>query len=31
MYILSRELLLQLVEGCMSRNEYDFDKDMVRA
>ena len=22
MYILSRELLLQLVEGCMSRNEY---------
>ena len=30
MYILSRELLLQLVEGCMSRNEYDFDKDMVQ-
>ncbi len=30
MYIIGRQLLLQLVEGCMSRNEYDFDKDIIQ-
>lgn len=30
MYIISRQLLLQLVEACMSRNEYDFDKDLLQ-
>ena len=30
MCIIGRQLLLQLVEGCMSRNEYDFDKDIIQ-
>ena len=30
MCIIGREMLLQLVEGCMSRNEYDFDKDLIQ-
>ena len=31
MYIVGREKLLELVEGCMSRNEYDLDRDLMRA
>jgi len=30
MSVIGRQLLLQLVEGCMSRNEYDFDKDIIQ-
>ena len=30
MCVIGRQLLLQLVEGCMSRNEYDFDKDIIQ-
>ena len=30
MYIVGREKLLELVESCMSRNEYDLDRDMMR-
>lgn len=30
MCVIGRQLLMQLVEGCMSRNEYDFDKDIVQ-
>lgn len=30
MCIIGRELLLQLVDGCMSRNEYDFNKDLIQ-
>lgn len=30
MYIISKELLLELVEDCMSRNLYDFDRDLLQ-
>lgn len=30
MYLMSKELLLELIDDCMSRNLYDFDKDIIQ-
>lgn len=30
MYLLSKELLMKLIDDCMSRNFYDFDRDVIQ-
>lgn len=30
MYLIGRKKLLELVDGCMSRNLYDFDRDLLQ-
>jgi len=31
MYLISRLKLIEMVEDCMSRNRYDFDRDLIQA